>query len=77
MARHPGWEAVRDPADRRKVVYWRLLADVGHSGAVSRKDDGWRALAYRKHERPLELGPYPTRRAAERAVEAHAEGETG
>jgi hypothetical protein len=70
------WEAVPDPYDRRRVVYWRLVRAGIYLGAVSRKPGGWRALTYgpdgrlgKAHEGRASLGIFHSRRAAERAVE--------
>ena len=70
------WEAVPDPYDRRRVVYWRLVRTGLSLGSISRKPGGWRALLYGPDGRPgkshlgtVELGIFPTRRAAEHAVE--------
>jgi hypothetical protein len=73
------WGAVRETRDRRRVAYWRLGTDELSPGSVSRTEDGqWRAKGspdprrgYRHRDRQ-DLGTYPTRRQAERAVEAYA-----
>lgn len=72
----PTWEPVKDPADRRKVVYWRLCAPEPKSlGAVSPKDGEWRALLYTGVSPGFRvLGHLPTRRRAQRLVEAVAAG---
>jgi hypothetical protein len=76
------WVPIADPADRRRVVYWRLETKehVRYLGAVSRITPGeFRALLYgpdgrpgRSHEGRTELGHHPTKAAAQRAVERAA-----
>lgn len=68
------WEAVRNPQDRRCVVYWRAQAAGVSVGAISRTDNAWKATGYppgftRGHTRPAELGEHRTRSRAERAVQ--------
>ena len=83
------WEAVRNSYHgARRIVYWRLRNAEGHSyGAIGRRTaDGslakndaetaeWRALGYGKSTPTdnVELGQFPTRRLAERAVLDYAE----
>jgi hypothetical protein len=70
-----GWKGVKDPVDRRRVVYW-LYTDGNDRclGAVSRRVGGWRALGYTLNPAEriptgnVELGVWPTRRKAEKAV---------
>lgn len=79
----PEWEAVRERTDGGRIVYWRLQRPDGTSvGAVSRKPEGWRAQAYGSlglrgaaHVGRRELGMFPARREAVRAVEDVAWGE--
>jgi len=67
-------EGVRDLNDRRRIAYWRYTRPGNKHpvGAVSPKPDGYRALGYGKDipTQNEELGLFPTRARAERAVEA-------
>ena len=69
-----GWEQVRDLNDRRRVAYWRLQGERGKAvGAVSRRDEGFRALRYEydgASMKPVELGYFETKKDAQQAVEA-------
>lgn len=65
-------EPVKDPRDKRRVVYWRWIRDGKQLGAVARNDDGtWRALIYRQDadgNRNTGLGNHDTRKLAEAAI---------
>lgn len=78
-------EAVKNPADRRRVVYWRYRrpGETRCVGAVSRRDGGWRAIGYPLDGRQptassnTDLGTWPDRAAAESRVKTHAYGSAG
>ncbi len=69
------WHQVRNPFDRRRVVYWRYGTGRGWLGAVSRQPAGWRALYYdtaagRSSFQAVEMGFFASKREAQHAVEA-------
>lgn len=74
-AEQPEWEAVKDPYDRRRVVYWRLVFRNGLVGSIARRGGRWRALGYGRITKPpngnVELGSFADRIVAEDAVVQH------
>ena len=66
-------ERIKDLRDRRRVVYWRWSCDGKVFAAVSKRDQGWRALIYWSeaggNPPRTELGYHSNRRQAEQAVQ--------
>jgi len=68
------WQAVRDPYDRRRVVYWRIMHGSTSLASVRCEGEVWRALGYGKST-PSDnaaLGTFPTRAKAEGAAVRYA-----
>jgi len=68
-------DPVKDPNDRRRVVYWRMWCNNILLGSFSRRDGRWRVLIYRKAvdgSRNTELELQPTRELAEKALKQWA-----
>lgn len=81
MALELVWQQVKDPADRRRVVYWRLVGPDGRSaGAILRHPKGWQARRYDRARgvpwstKPdiVDLGRFPSKQRAQAAVERAA-----